>query len=199
MNTKYTDQPSSPVAGDAVHSYLLKTDAEPGLTYCDDADRLIGEIETFAEAYVENGATPEEALGDMQIGKLDNNHAVLEPASEHVEVRYDDKEPSQDSPRGGWFLCMIGAAEPDSDEYNATIGVTYFFNATVHGANEEAAREEAEALADAIAERVTKSISIHDDGWDDDGELSLRSIDNHEAGTDVVFVHSVSKRRPQDG
>jgi hypothetical protein len=91
-------------------AYLLRTDAEPGLTYCENADRLLGEIDTFIEAYVTNGATPEEALAEMEVAKLENNHGMLKPAFEYVEVRYDDSRPSLQNPYGGWFVCMTDEA-----------------------------------------------------------------------------------------
>ena len=71
-------------------------------------------------------------------------------------------------------------------EYETLIGVTYYFGASVPGKDEKEARENAEALADAIAERVTPTVSIHDDGDPD-----LFGIGDYEAGTDEVSVHSV--------
>ena len=75
--------------------YLLVTDAEPGITYCQSREKLLGEIETFVDACIENGGTPEEALVGMEVAKLKCNHAVLEPASEHVSVAYDESNPAE--------------------------------------------------------------------------------------------------------
>lgn len=71
-------------------SYLLKTDAEKGITYCRDRDQLLAEMMTVIDAYEHNGDSPENAIQDMQVAILDCNHGVLEPAKCHVKIVRDE-------------------------------------------------------------------------------------------------------------
>lgn len=70
--------------------YLLKTEVEPGIIYCEDRDTLISEVGTILDAYEHNGERPEVALRCMQVARLESNHGVLEPANEHLKVVRDD-------------------------------------------------------------------------------------------------------------
>lgn len=66
------------------NAYILKAEAEPGLTYCENWEKLLGEIETVLQAYEHNN--PEAELGDFledfKVAELVSNHGELRPASE---------------------------------------------------------------------------------------------------------------------
>ena len=70
-------------------SFLLRTDAEVGITYCNSRETLLDETESLLMVYEENGERPEDAIKDMDVALLENSHGVLVPATNHISVVRD--------------------------------------------------------------------------------------------------------------